>query len=87
VEHKIGEAKECHGLRRARHRGLKKVDHQVKITAAIMNLKLLAKLANLPRRAGTALAAVAFARFSRLRRRVSRMLMNVVSQILEPAPE
>jgi len=42
VEHKIGEAKECHGLRRARHRGLGKVDAQVKITAAVMNLKALA---------------------------------------------
>jgi len=43
VEHKFGEAKECHGLRRARHRGLEKVDNQVKITAAVMNLKLLAR--------------------------------------------
>jgi hypothetical protein len=48
-----------------------------------MNLKLLAKLVNPPRRAGTALAAVAFGRFFRLRRRISQMLMNVVSQILE----
>ena len=43
VEHKIGEAKEMHGLRRARHRGIEKVDAQVKITAAVMNLKLLAR--------------------------------------------
>jgi transposase len=43
VEQKFGEAKQCHGLRRARFRGLGKVDMQVKITAAVMNLKLLAR--------------------------------------------
>lgn len=43
VEHKIGEAKECHGLRRARHRGMQKMDNQIKITAAVMNLKFLAR--------------------------------------------
>jgi transposase len=42
IEHLIGEAKGCHGMDRARHRGLTKVDHQVKLTAAVMNLKRLA---------------------------------------------
>jgi transposase len=42
IEHVIGEAKECHGLRRARSRGQQKVDDQVKLTAAILNLKRLA---------------------------------------------
>jgi transposase len=58
VEHKIGEGKECHGLRRARHRGLPKVDNQVKITAAVMNLKLLARhLGSGPRMASVNRAA------------------------------
>jgi len=42
IEHLIGEAKGCHGMGRARHRGLTKVDHQVKLTATVMNLKRLA---------------------------------------------
>lgn len=50
VEHKIGEAKECHGLRRARFRGLPKVDMQLKLTAAVMNLKLLATFLRRPAR-------------------------------------
>lgn len=58
VEHKIGEAKECHGLRRARFRGLPKVDMQVKLTAVVMNLKLLATFLRRPAR-GMALRAVA----------------------------
>ncbi len=42
IEHLIGEAKGCHGMGRARHRGLNKVDRQVKLTATVMNLKRLA---------------------------------------------
>lgn len=86
VEHKIGEAKECHGLRRARHRGLDKVDHQVKITAAVMNLKQLAKLGGRTLRANSSSLASFFARFSELRTRVTRMLFEVPSKILGTSP-
>jgi IS5 family transposase len=42
IEHFFGEGKTCHGLGRARYRGLAKVDHQAVLTAAVMNLKRLA---------------------------------------------
>ena len=42
IEHLFGEGKECHGLDRARYRGLGKFDGQVQLTAAVMNLKRLA---------------------------------------------
>ena len=42
IEHFFGEGKTCHGLARARYRGLAKVDHQAVLTAAVMNLKRLA---------------------------------------------
>lgn len=42
VEGVHGEAKTCHGLRRAARRGLAKVAIQVYLTAAVMNLKRLA---------------------------------------------
>jgi transposase len=41
IEHAFGEAKTCHALGRARHRGLAKVNRQVLITAAVINLKRL----------------------------------------------
>jgi hypothetical protein len=41
LEHLFGEAKEHHGLRRAYGRGLKRVDQQVKMTAAVQNIKRL----------------------------------------------
>jgi hypothetical protein len=41
VEHLYAEAKDHHGLGRARVRGLAKVDTQVKLTAAVQNLKRL----------------------------------------------
>ena len=86
VEHKIGEAKECHGLRRARHRGLDKVDIQLKITGAVMNLKLLA---NHGRRAFrvTASRATSFAvRLPGLRTRFSLMLVEVIDQFFKTGP-
>ncbi len=41
LEHLYAEAKDNHGLGRARFRGLSKVDIQVKLTAAVQNLKRL----------------------------------------------
>jgi hypothetical protein len=45
VEGVHGEAKTCHGLRRAQRRGLAHVAIQVYLTAAVINLKRLAKQA------------------------------------------
>lgn len=42
IEHLFGEAKTCHGLGRARYRGLAKVQRQMLLTAAAINLKRLA---------------------------------------------
>ncbi len=42
IEHLYGEAKEHHGLDRARGRGLCRMDEQVKLTAIVQNLKRLA---------------------------------------------
>ena len=44
IEHLYAEAKDNHGLRRARFRGLAKVDMQVKLTAAVQNLKRLMRI-------------------------------------------
>jgi len=41
IEHAFGEAKTCHALGRARHRGLAKVNRQVLMTATVLNLKRL----------------------------------------------
>jgi transposase len=41
IEHTFGEGKTCHGLGRARYRGVAKVNCQVLITAAVINLKRL----------------------------------------------
>lgn len=41
IEHLYAEAKDNHGLGRARFRGIAKVDAQVKLTAAVQNLKRL----------------------------------------------
>lgn len=41
IEHMVGEAKEHHGLGRARGRGLVRVDDQIKLTAIVQNLKRL----------------------------------------------
>jgi transposase len=41
LEHLIGEGKEHHGLRRASGRGVERVDQQVKLTAAVQNMKRL----------------------------------------------
>jgi transposase len=43
IEHLIGEAKDCHGLRRARYRGVDKMNHQAVMTAVVMNLKRLSR--------------------------------------------
>lgn len=42
IEHLFGEAKTCHGLRRARYRGLAKVERQMILTAVAINLRRLA---------------------------------------------
>ena len=83
VEYKIGEAKECHGLRRARHRGLEKVDHQIKITAAVMNLKQLAKLGG--RTIGSPATSIA-RRFLEVRTRFTLMLVEVIDRFFESGP-
>lgn len=44
IERIFAEAKERHGMRKARCRGLKKVDEQVKRTAAVQNLRRLATM-------------------------------------------
>lgn len=54
IEHLFAEAKVAHGMARARSRGLAKVDAQVKLTAAVMNLK---RLAQAVRRRATGVAA------------------------------
>ena len=76
VEHKIGEAKNCHGLRRAKHRGLEKVDIQVKITAAVMNLKLLARSLRHGPIANSLSFFVLFVRFSEIFRFFTETLNN-----------
>lgn len=45
IEHGFAEAKECHGLDRARSRGLPKMHWQALLTATVQNLKRLAKFA------------------------------------------
>jgi transposase len=42
VEHRYGEAKSCHGMGKARYRGLEQVDIQVIMTAIAQNIKRLA---------------------------------------------
>jgi len=42
IEHLFGEAKACHGLGRARSRAVAKVQQQMLLTAAAINLKRLA---------------------------------------------
>ena len=86
VEHKIGEAKECHGLRRAKHRGLEKVDHQVKITAAVMNLKQLAKLSGRTLGATASRMASVAEGLNHIRSSVGRMLEKVLHRIFETSP-
>jgi transposase len=41
LEHLFAEAKEHHGLARAHGRGCKRLDHQIKLTASVQNLKRL----------------------------------------------
>jgi transposase len=55
LEHLFAEGKDHHGLARAQRRGLKRVDQQVKLTAATQNLKRL--LASKGRRKGANTAA------------------------------
>jgi hypothetical protein len=62
LEHLIGEAKEHHGLGRAHGRGLVRLDQQIKLTAAVQNLKRLVN----SRKRGTA-GAMALAAFQSIR--------------------
>lgn len=43
IEHLFGEAKQSHGLRKARSRGLEKMNEQATLTAIVQNLKRLVK--------------------------------------------
>ena len=73
VEHAIGEAKVCHGMGRARHRGETKVDAQVMLTAAVMNLKRLAQALGRRQAVASAMASLPAARISALSGRVPRL--------------
>ena len=48
IEHLFGEAKQSHGLRRARYRGVAKMNEQAILTAIAQNLKRLVKFLNQP---------------------------------------
>ncbi len=48
IEHLFGEAKQSHGLRRARYQGLEKMNEQVTLTAIAQNLKRLVKFLSPP---------------------------------------
>ena len=50
IEHLFGEAKQSHGLSRARYRGLAKMNQQVTLTAIAQNLKRLVKFLAKPGR-------------------------------------
>ena len=50
IEHLFGEAKQSHGLGRARFRGLVKMKEQVTLTATVQNLKRLVKFLDTPRK-------------------------------------
>lgn len=50
IEHLFGEAKQSHGLRRARYRGLGKMNEQATLTGIAQNLKRLVKYLNKPKR-------------------------------------
>ena len=53
IEHLFGEAKESHGLSRARSRGLEKMNEQVTLTAIAQNLKRLVDFLNKPGKAAS----------------------------------
>lgn len=63
-EHTFAEAKTCHGMRRARCRGLERVDIQMQLTATVQNLKRLAAFVR--RRPKGAAAAARAARAYRM---------------------
>lgn len=71
VEHLFAEAKECHGLGRARYRGLQKVHWQALWTAIVQNLKRLATFVGgrrqTPRAAALSAPPVAVLLFCHLR--------------------
>lgn len=50
IEHLFGEAKQSHGLNRARYRGLEKMNEQATLTAIAQNLKRIVKFLNKPGR-------------------------------------
>lgn len=50
IEHLFGEAKQSHGLGRARSRGLEKMNEQAILTASAQNLKRLVKFLGKPRK-------------------------------------
>lgn len=71
IEHLFGEAKTCHGLGRARYRGVAKVHRQMLLTAAAINLKRLA--ASLGRRRAPAKA---------IAKRVGRAFFSPLSALI-----
>ena len=64
IEHLFGEAKTCHGLRRARYRGMEKVKQQMILTAVVINLKRLAASLGRRRPAAHAVATTVGRAFS-----------------------
>jgi hypothetical protein len=72
-EHIFAEAKNEHGLGRARHRSLARVDRQCLLVAAVQNLKRLSKA--LQRNAQGAAAAI-LRRFEALYHAIFRSMIN-----------
>lgn len=58
IEHLFGEAKQSHGLGKARYRGLQKMNEQVTLTTTVQNLKRLVKFLNKPHKPLTNKAAL-----------------------------
>jgi transposase len=88
IEHLFGEAKQSHGLGRARYRGLEKMNEQVTLTAITQNLKRLVKYLGRPRKQVPNQGAVRqksnlfwlfwlFAQFQKLKKNICGLLFNV----------
>ena len=97
IEHLFGEAKQSHGLAKARYRGLEKLQEQVTLTATVQNLKRLVKYLDKPSRSQRNKGAVrakqpisryfsiflAFRRIFRLHLHSCKFFANSTSQQLQ----
>lgn len=77
VERSFADAKELHGHRYARFRGLAKVQAQCLLSAACQNMKKMARL--LARKAAALLAHLALARFTSLPRPAGRPIFGLMT--------